>query len=311
MYPHCRNNQTHGWVAGSLQMLQTLLSCRTKGQMFSCALFWTPRSLVGTWFHGHISCLLNSTQCFRAFRLQAQMSPKPSKVAASNNHCCECLALTHRQTDIKRTSAITHINSGQETQFLLLFYCGIGVATPTIRQAARTGKFIAVKGEVACKTSDGCWKRSNMPSWSWRDGFWLLRISMQNGRKKKTKFAHRVFCENLHFWALRSQTSRIFKAKNDVWHWMHRTATELPQYSATHKTCKINQISQRLCPMKAFLSKCAHICEFLPGNGCSKTMAPKMANEGFGGRWQASLRAQFPKIIGEVWHWFDMGIRWR
>ena len=37
-------------------------------------------------------------------------------------------------------------------------------------------------------------------------------------------------------------------------------------------------------------------------------MASTMANEGFGGQVAC---AQFPKVIGEVWQWFEMGIRWR
>ena len=57
-------------------MFQTLFSCKTPGQIFSCALVSAPRSLVGTWRRGHVNCLqidanftwLNNTQCFLVFR---------------------------------------------------------------------------------------------------------------------------------------------------------------------------------------------------------------------------------------------------
>ena len=48
------------------------------------------------------------------------------------------------------------INSDQDNQFVFVFCCGMDVATPKIHHAARTSKFVAVKRESACKTSDAC-----------------------------------------------------------------------------------------------------------------------------------------------------------
>ena len=88
-------------------------------------------------------------------------------------------------------------------------------------------------------------------------------------------------------------------------------ATELQQ--KCHRTPQPTKHAQltKFCPFVPYenvSSKCAHMCEFLPGNGCSKRNGIK---NGQWARWQASLRAQFPKVIGEVWQWFEMGIRWR
>ena len=44
-----------------------------------------------------------------------------------------------------------------KTRSFIVSCCGMGVAThQAAHQAARTSKFVAVKGEEPCKTSDAC-----------------------------------------------------------------------------------------------------------------------------------------------------------
>ena len=45
-------------------------------------------------------------------------------------------------------------------------------------------------------------------------------------------------------------------------------------------------------------------------NGCSKNGA-KNDQCGFWGPMAKTLHAQFPKVVGKMWQWFEMGIRWR
>ena len=140
---------------------------------------------VGRMVERHLHCFLidangftrlDNTQCFHPFRSQVRMTLAPSKVPKKN---ATIVANVSYLPAIKQTKK--HTSATNAHQFRIkhaiytVFCCGMGVATPKKNQAARTNKFVAVKGEKA-KTSDACWKRSKVHSWPLGDGFWHLRI---------------------------------------------------------------------------------------------------------------------------------------
>ena len=97
----------------------------------------TPTTLVDSTTH-------NVSMCFAYKHRWARNLPR---CTTNSNDCCECLVPAHRQPDIKRTSAITHINSGQEDQFLLLFCCGMGVATPKLTKRQKQEDLTLLRGK--------------------------------------------------------------------------------------------------------------------------------------------------------------------
>ena len=123
------------------------LAVKSGGRTFFVTPRFQPRFLVGKWFGGTCNVLNlklmpttshdshNNTQCFHVFRAQARMTLTTSR-------------------DKKHIPATNAHQFRPKHAICVVFCCGMGVATPKIHQAARTSKFVAVKGERACKTSD-------------------------------------------------------------------------------------------------------------------------------------------------------------
>ena len=91
---------------------------------------------------------------FHGIRLQPRTRLNPSKVPNKTDNCLKYLVAARRQNGQKtHTSAVRRINSGQNNQVLLLFCRGMGVATQTSHQSAKTSRLVVVKGRTACNTS--------------------------------------------------------------------------------------------------------------------------------------------------------------
>ena len=213
---------------------------------------------------------------------------------------------SNRQKHVSSTNV--HQFWPKHAVFFFLFACGMGVATPKIHQAARTKKFVAVKGETACKTSDACWGRSKKQSWPVGDGFWLLRtfrrIAAEN-QNMHLRFSAKVCMFWVFFaktWLFRDEKRHVAPASAELLQNAAELGNPQPQ------KCKTDQILPD-CPKQAFFQICPKFLSFCR----SKKSGAKNGQGGFSGRWQTRLPAQFPKKISEVarvWDGKPLGRRW-
>ena len=172
------------------------------------------------------------------------MALTPSKVPKKRKKSCERLVLAPREMDKK-----THIGHKcasilNKTCSFVVFWCGMGVATPKSHQAARTSKFVAVKGERPARP----WMRaeSKRKLDHWEMDFRPLR-SFRRIAAENPKCSRKVFCQKSAYLGFLRPKHGLLETKNDVWHRCHR----LPQ------TCR--RIRQPTAPKNAKLTKCCLI----------------------------------------------------
>ena len=137
-------------------------------------------------------------------------------------------------------------------------------------------------------------------------GRWILTFEnlLQNCRRKPKIFTQ-GFLPKSAFFEFFEANKLTFRDKNLR---VAPASAELLQNSATHspQKCKTDQILLE-CPNEAFFQNLPKIFEFLP---FQKSWRQKWPKGFFSDRWQTRLPAQFPKEIGEMWQWFEMGNRW-
>ena len=179
----------------------------------------------------------------------------------------------------------------------------MGVEAPKIHQAARTNKFVAVKGERACKTSDARWERWKLQCGPLGDGFWHLRI-FRGIAAENPNYSRKVFCQSLPFLSFWGPKNGFFETKADVWHRPPQNCRRMPQNSAEFGNPQPQKMQNWLellpdCVQKKifFFSKFAQSFEFLPFQKKWRQKRPR----GFSDRWQTRLSAQFLKESGGMW----------